>query len=100
TNLPSLSSRAFGCGPTKPGSIDGAVIRNCVRSGGAVPADGNVTVPEIVAPGISTTVRSDRSLPLTLTGSAAYCGVSVSSPRARTSERPGGRLLLVNCPSH
>src|SRR6187455_3269990 len=50
TNFPSLSSRAFGCGPTNPGSLDGAVIRNCVTSGGDVAADGKLATPEIVAP--------------------------------------------------
>jgi hypothetical protein len=37
----------------------------------------------IVAPGDSTIVTSSTSRPLMLTGCEAYCGGSVSSPRAR-----------------
>src|SRR4029453_15176849 len=80
TNFPSLSSRAFGCGPTNPGSLDGAVIRNCVASGGDVAADGKLATPEIVAPGVRTIAMSLMSPPPIVTGTDAYCGPSPSLP--------------------
>src|SRR3954453_5704557 len=82
--LPSLSTRAFDCGPKSDVSVDGAVIRNWVTSGAGEPPGRNETVPLIVAPGDSTTVTSGPSPPLTLIGRAANWGVSASSPRARS----------------
>src|SRR3954451_3717071 len=80
---PSLSTRAFDCGPKSDWSVEGAVILNCVTSGAGEPPGRNDTVPLIVAPADSTTFTSGRSSPLTLIGWAANCGVSESHPRAR-----------------
>ena len=82
-NRPSLSTRALGCGPDAERSVEGAVILTCVMSGAAVCPALNVTVPVSVPPTDSMTARLSTSLPLTLIGCAANCGVPVSSLRAR-----------------
>src|SRR3954469_22155046 len=81
---PSLSTRAFDCGPKSDCSVDGAAIRNWVTSGDGEPPGRNETVPLIVAPADSTTETSGTASPLTLIGRAANCGVSESAPRARS----------------
>src|SRR5262249_20737094 len=77
-----------------------AATRNWVMSAPTDCERCSVIEPESAAPALRTTFRPATSPFETDTGIIANCGVSQSSPRARSRYRPGGTFAIENAPSH